>query len=75
MDFEGLPWVESQEARRLADFCKNLPVESQPAVLSTMKRFTGNRIKWIRENSPPFSEILREYPHYLEIPELVSILI
>lgn len=68
----NLPTVNPEKAKELADFCRNAPLESKPVILKVMKEFTGNRISWIKENSPPMVQILKEYPQYLEIPETVS---
>ncbi|PIK49749.1 hypothetical protein BSL78_13374 [Apostichopus japonicus] len=67
-----LPTVEEDEAKRLSTFCRSAPVESKDAILSAMKKSTGNRMSWIKQDGPSVTEILKQYPQYIEIPELIT---
>ncbi|XP_071832159.1 uncharacterized protein [Apostichopus japonicus] len=67
-----LPTIDNDEAKGLADFCRSTPLESKAAILKAMKEFTGNRVNWIKEKSPTMTQIIKEYPQYIEIPEIIS---
>lgn len=67
-----LPTIDNDKAKGLADFCRSTPLESKAAILKAMKEFTGNRVNWIKEKSPTMTQIIKEYPQYIEIPEILS---
>lgn len=71
LTIQNLPKVTPDKAKELADFCRNAPIGNKAAILRAMKEFTGTRVAWIKDKSPAMSQILKEYPHYLETPEVI----
>lgn len=70
---DPLPETESEE---LQSFCKNAVGDrNRQAVIKAMEQCAPNRRIWIEEKKPFLSDILRKFPRFLDIPELVSVLV
>ena len=68
--------ISEKDAQELESFCKNATGDRKRAqVIKTMGRLEPNRRAWIEDEKPFISEILLRYPRFMDVPELVSLVL
>ena len=65
---------DTTDTRELINLLKRQrpSADNLAAIKSTMQRTFAHRRAWISSTSPTMADIFKEYPRFLDIPELVS---